>query len=108
MAIFKKRWQHFIPHLDIYISVPAIRVSTKVMVAEADTMRSTYLGFEWAVWKWKGFIRLYRMQSEFLAHKTGMTEDDITMIDKDGCWISKKYNLRHYCPLHWGLLHNGK
>lgn len=98
MAIYiKPSWRKYIPHLEIYINVPLIRVQTMVFQESLDLLGITYLGLAWRIWKWEGNIRLFEANNRFNAML--VKEDDVKR-DKCGCWYSGKYSLQFYCKKH--------
>lgn len=87
------------PHLDIFISFPLIRMQMMLFSEEMDYLRFCYVGIQWQIYKWEGKIKIYQDSIRFRSD--AMMDDDAQVIDKQGCWISERYKLRHYCPEHW-------
>lgn len=101
MAIYvKPGWRKYIPHLNMFVSFPLIKVETMLFYENLDMLTFTYVGLYWRIWKWEGRIRLFETDNRF--HSEYVREDDVAR-KRCGCWISKKYSLKYYCKKHFKI-----
>lgn len=99
MAIHvKPSWRKYIPHFEIYVSFPLVRVQMMAFNEEISSLRFTYLGFCWQIWKWEGRVRLFETGNRF---NPPYVDTDDAQVQKCGCWISDKYKLKEYCDKHF-------
>lgn len=103
MAIYvKPKWRKYIPHFEIFLSFPIVRVQMVVFSEELACIKFIYLGVQWQIHKWEGKIAIYEVGREVSLNRLSyITEDDIKKIDNKGCFISEKYKIRHYCDKHF-------
>lgn len=98
MAIYiKPSWRRYIPHLEIYMNVPLVRINMMVMTENMEYLTFTYLGVFWRIWKWEGNVRLFEMGNK--KNQMNISQDD-AKIKKCGCWFSRKHALQFYCDKH--------
>lgn len=98
MAIYiKPSWRRYIPHLEVFINIPLIRIQMQIMRDNLEYFTFTYFAIRWLVWKWDGTIRLFDMGNKM--HQVNINQDD-ARIKKCGCWFSHRHQLQYYCDKH--------
>jgi hypothetical protein len=55
----KKRLRNYLPYLEIYVSLPLLRITTELMNERVESMTYTYISLNIRLWKWEGHFRLY-------------------------------------------------
>lgn len=99
-------WKKYIPFVELYISVPLVRVQLVAMSeSPTDYRRFTYVGYRWEVWKWQGNIKLYKAEDRFLPDR--LPQDQQLDAKKCGCFISDHYKFIKYCDRHYEALKKG-
>lgn len=102
-----KKWKSFIPVFDIFISLPKVRFQLGIVTDNPslynEWIEFTYLGYQWEIWKWNGFIRINKLHTEFITRKVPQGHVDDVEVSKCGCFTSKKHKFRKFCDEHTPL-----